>query len=152
MMNHRHGLLLVLSTLSIGACTSEGTATSTTAAPAPSVAVSADRSLDVSYSQGMVELSFARLGNPFRSMYTRMLSWDDRGWRYYGMLRTGEADTVGTLTTEAADQVVVLDGANTARAPDRYRAPALPAGRYLVCTELVEPDNHREVCGELSRG
>jgi hypothetical protein len=83
-------------------------------------------------------------------MYARVLIWSDGVWRYYGILRTENADTTGTLTTAVEDEVAVLDGANTAPAPDRYSAPGLPPGRYLICAALVEPDNHREVCGELA--
>jgi hypothetical protein len=151
--NHRLlPLLVAASAWSVGSCTSEASIASTSGNPGPSVvAASDDRSVDVSYSEGMIELSFARLGQPFRGMHAKVLTWNDGVWRYYGILRTGDANTIGTLTTAAADQVEVLEGANTAPAPDRYRAPGLPAGRYLVCTDLVEPDNRSEVCGELSR-
>ena len=149
-MNHRHGLLLVVSALSIGACTSDALTSSTTGAPASSVAVSADRSLDVSYSAGVIELSFARLGQPFRAMYARVVTWSGGAWRYFGYLTTGMANTGGTLTTAPEVEIELLAGLNTDPAPDRYRAPELPPGRYLICTTLVGAGKPGEVCGELA--
>ena len=149
MPNHRLGLLLVGSVLWAGGCTNDGSTISTTDAPASSVAVSEDRTLDVSYADGMIEVSFARLGHPSRAMHARVVAWSDGAWRYFGTLRTENANTVGTLSTDAEDQVEVLDGVNTALAPDQYRTDGLSAGRYLICAVLVDSDNRTEVCGEL---
>lgn len=149
MPNHRLRLLLVGSALWAGACTNDGSTISTTDAPASSVAVSEDRTLDVSYADGMIEVSFARLGHPSREMHARVVTWSDGAWRYLGILRMENANAVGTLSTDAEDQVEVLDGVNTAPAPDRYRVDGLPAGRYLICALLIASDNPAEVCGEL---
>ena len=58
------------------------------------------------------------------------------------MVRVGatwmeNADAVGTLSTDAEDRVEVLDGVNTAPAPDRYRVGGPPADRYLICALLI---------------
>ena len=147
--NHRLRLLVVGSALWAGACTNDGSTISSTDAPASSVAVSEDRSLDVSYADGMIEVSFVRLGHPSRAMHARVVTWSDGAWRYFGTLRAENANTVGTLSTDAEDRVEVLDGVNTAPAPDRYRVGGLPAGRYLICALLIDSDNPAEVCGEL---
>jgi hypothetical protein len=112
--------------------------------------VPGDRSLDVSYDGGTIELSFARLGDPLRAMYARVLTWSDETWTYYGLLTTEQANTVGVLTTAPEEQVEILDGVNTAPGSDRYVADDLPAGRYLICTTLAEDDDHGHVCGEVA--
>jgi hypothetical protein len=125
---------------------------SATSAPVSSIDVPSDRSIDVSYSAGTIELSFARLGQPFRAMYARVLTWSNGAWRFFGYLRTDDANTVGNLVIAAENSVELLAGTNTDPAPDRYQAAELPTGRYLICTTLAEADNHNEVCGELAVG
>jgi len=138
--------------MSLGACASEATTTSATNAPSDSVAVPDDRSLDVSYFGGTIELSFALLGQPFRAMSARVMTWSNGAWRYFGILRSADANTVGELTKLPQDQVEILDGVNTQPAPDRYDVSDLPLGRYLICTSLVGTGENREVCGELTVG
>jgi hypothetical protein len=141
--------VVMLGCVSIAGCTSDATTTRTTTATAPTVLVPDDRSLDVTYSSGSIELSFARLGHPFRSMYAKVSRWDNGAWRHFAVLRTAEADTPGELITGDPNEIEVLDGVNTQSAADRYSAAALGAGRYLVCSTLAEADDHRDVCGEL---
>lgn len=142
--------VLMLSCVSIVGCTNDATNTrTTTMASAPTVLVPDYRSLDVSYSFGANELSFARLGQPLRSMYANVSRWEDVAWRYFAVLRTAEADTPGELIAGDPNEIEVLDGVNTQRAADRYQAPSLGAGRYLICSTLAETDDHRRVCGEL---
>jgi len=138
--------------VSLGACASEATTTSVTNESSDSVVVPDDRSLDVSYFEGTIELSFVRLGQPFRSMSARVMSWSNGAWRYFGVLRMADANSVGELTTAPQDQVEILDGVTTQSAPDRYLASDLPLGRYLICTSLVGTAESREVCGELTVG
>lgn len=149
-MRVRPGLVLIAITLWSAACSSDGSAESS-AGTGSSVAPTVDRSLDVSYIGGVVELSFARVGDPFRAMHAQVLRWSDDGWSYFGTLRTTNANTVGTLTTEAEAEVELLDGTNNGPQADEYRAPQLPSGRYLICTSVLEfePAEGRQVCGEL---
>ena len=84
-------------------------------------------------------------------MYAWVATWSNGAWQLFGHLATGNANTVGILVP-VGDPGEGLAGANTQSAPDRYRAPELPTGRYLICTTLAEPDNQNEVCGELSVG
>lgn len=130
-------------------CSSGATTVRTTPAPESTVPAPEDRSLDVSYSAGIIELSFARLGQPFRSMYARVFVENNGAWLYFGLLGTAEADTPGELVTGDPNEIEVLDGVNTQPSADRYLAPSLNAGRYLICTALAETNNHRDVCGEL---
>lgn len=152
MENRWLGVALIAGVLSAAGCTSNPSPQSSTGDPALSVPVPEDRSLDVSYTGDLIELSFARLDQPFREMHAQILSWSGGAWRYYGTLRTANGNTVGALTTEAADVVDLLAGTNNGPRPDGYQAPELPPGRYLICTrilEFVEPATSSEVCGEL---
>ncbi len=144
--------LVVLSALVVPAGCSDDSQQSSTSEGVASGVVSSDRSLDVSYSDDLIELSFARLDQPFRAMHALVLMWTSGTWTYYGTLHTSNANTVGLLTTEPADALELLDGTNGGRGKDRYRAPRLPAGRYLVCATIIglpEPATVRDVCGEL---
>ena len=151
-VNRSLGVALIAALASAVGCASKSSPESSTGDPAASVPVPADRSLEVSYNGDLIELSFARLGQPFRAMHAQVLTWSDDAWRYYGTLSTANANAVGALTTEAADAVPLLDGTNFGPQRDGYRAPGLPSGRYLICTttvEFVEPASSSEVCGEL---
>ena len=83
-------------------------------------------------------------------MSARVMTLSNGTWRYFGVLRTADANTVGELTTAPQDQVEILDGVNTQSAPDRYHVADLPLGSYLICTSLVGTGENREVCGELT--
>ncbi len=149
LVSYLHVPLLGAIALSLLGCADDAPPSSTAGEPTTSVAATGERSLDVTYDDGVIELSFARLGHPFRAMYASVLTWSEGRWRRYGTLSTENANTIGALTT-GEDPVEVLDGVNTARAPDRYRAPELPPGRYLICTTLPDVDLHQEFCGEFA--
>ena len=149
MATHHRKPLVAAIAIALCGCSSDAPSTSHVADSAPVEVVPDNRMLDASYTDELIQLSFARLDQPFRSMWAKLLVWSDDAWTYYGTLHTANANTEGTLTTERQDRVEILDGVNTAPVPDRYRAPGLPSGRYLVCATLVLSD-HREVCGEFS--
>lgn len=79
----------------------------------------------------------------------RVFTQIDGGGRYFGILRTAEADTPGELVTGDPTEIEVLDGVNTQPSADRYLAPSLNADHYLICATLAQTNDHRDVCGEL---
>lgn len=143
-----HRVLLVVGAFLLVACADNGRDRTTATAVAVED-VSADRSLDVSYRDGTIELSFERLGNQFRGMYARVLQRQTENWTYFGYLRTEQANEIGVLITDPEEEVMLLDGVNNQLAPDLYSAPQIGAGEYLICTSLVDPGAARTVCGDL---
>ncbi len=149
-MPNRRRMLLAIAT-GLAACAGDGpSGTDPTVGSAPPILdLPDDRSLAVSYAAGTIAVSFDPENQP-RAMWARVFTHVDDGWVYFGYLTTENANTPGSLTTAPEDVVAVLGGVNFQAAPDRYTAPDLTAGEYLVCAELVDTDPAVEVCGDFA--
>ncbi|MFT5978523.1 MAG: hypothetical protein ACI9AO_001376 [Ilumatobacter sp.] len=115
----------------------------------PSVEIPADRSLEISYLDGSVIVSFEDVGFAHRSMSADLYRQSDTGWQRFGYLVTETADyPSGRLVLATQEPPVLLDGVLVDEQPDIYVAPNLPDGKYAVCASLIE--DQEVLCGELT--
>lgn len=119
------------------------------AADAPSVEIPADRSLDISYLDGSVIVSFEDVGFAHRAMSANLYRQSDTEWQVFGYLITETADfPSGRLVFATEEPPDFLDGVLIDKQPDVYVAPNLPDGEYAVCAALIE--EQEVLCGELT--
>lgn len=147
-MNKRAALAAAIGILAVSACGgSEGPTTSDTVAPL--VDIPADRSLDVSYLDDSIVVSFENVGFAPRAMSADLYRQSDAGWTQVGYLITETADfPSGRLALVSDEPPAILDGALVDERPDRYVAEDLPVGEYAVCAPLIE--DQEILCGAFA--